>query len=170
LHNALLREVFNFVKENRMQQLLTSANAIATIATPVGTPNASASGEQSHRTDQCTCQCIPCRFETASSNQQSNSFLLPERDEVVRRVWNYERDGQFIVTFFDIWKADIEDHFAFCIYEADTLKPIRRPRHPIQPAVLRLLVETELVPHNASIPFIVRTGKQVDRVTEIGGK
>jgi hypothetical protein len=153
-----------------MQQLLTSANAIATVATPVGTLNASASGEQNHRPDQCTCQCIPCRFDTARRKQQSNSFLLPERDEVVRRVWNYERAGRFIVAFFDIWKADTEDHFAFCIYEADTLKPIIRPRHPIQSAVLRLLVETELVPHNASIPFIVRTGKQVDRVTEIGGK
>lgn len=74
-----------------------------------------------------------------------------------------KRDGKFIPEFFDIWQAELQGHFAYRIYEADTLKSLIHSRHPIQADVLSLLVQTELVPSTSSIPFIVKTGSQTDR-------
>jgi hypothetical protein len=153
-----------------MQQLLTSENASVTIDTSVDALELSCSLKQAHITCRPTPQNMPSRAETMGLVQPPNSFLLPSHYEVVRRVWNWKQDGRFILIFFDIWQAEIAGHYAFCVYEAGTLKPLIRPRHPVQAAVLRLLLETELVPHNASTPFIVKTGMQVDRAINIGGQ
>jgi hypothetical protein len=151
-----------------MQQLSSSANCFIAVDTAAHVHGSLTGVEPCQSTIQRASSGRSNVRTTLSVTAQAESFFLPGPDEVIRRVWHYKRDGQYVLRLFDIWQAELAGHFAYRLYETDTFRSITQSRHPIQANVLDLLMKTELVPATASTPFIVRTSSQVDRAMKVG--
>jgi hypothetical protein len=151
------------IEMQQTQQTPTSANCSTTAETAADDPRSRVGLTPPGSTIQSNCKRGRNVGTATTVTLQTQSFLLPGRDEVVRRVWHCEQDGQYVTQFFDIWQAELDGHFAYRLYEAESLKSIAHSRHSMQADDLHLLVKMDLVPATASVPFIVRTGPQVDR-------
>lgn len=151
-----------------MKQPSTAAHCSITVNTTANLPSLPIRLEPSQWTNQTARSARPNVRITSTITAHAESFLLPGPDEVVRRVWHCERGSQYVVRLFDIWRAELAGHFAYRIYEVHTFRSITHSRHSRQVEALHLLVKIELVPLTASIPFLVKTGSQVDRANNVG--
>jgi hypothetical protein len=82
-----------------------------------------------------------------------SDFLLPAREELVRRVWKSVK-GQ--LRMLDIWKAPGQDQYYYAIRDSGSPEILARSIEPHYPHVLKELLETELLPAFASAPFVVK--------------